>query len=43
MSTEKQPWLEKLLESYKVPKTDTGEKKQILTESQRKILRNGKS
>lgn len=36
-------WLEKLVKNYKIPKaTDTPKSNKILTESQLKIIQNGK-
>ena len=39
----KEDWLEKLVKKYSLPKEDESEKRGILSETQLKNLKNGKS
>lgn len=43
MSKTKEYWLEQLVKNYSIPKEDKKEKRGILSETQLKNLKNGKS
>ena len=43
MSKTKQDWLETLVKKYSIPKEEQNEKRGILSETQLKNLKNGKS